>query len=114
MGDSKKVLSLLLTADKKIAALNKTFLKKIGPTDVLSFPFNSDEILGEIVISLDTAAKQARQYGLGLHEQCLVLIIHGMLHLQGFDHDTQKKEKIMRQKEKILMQVILGKIVPYL
>lgn len=114
MGDSKKDLSFLFTTDKHIAGLNKTFLKKSGPTDVLSFPFHSKEILGEIVISLDTAAQQAKKYGVGLHEQCLVLIIHGMLHLKGFDHDTHKKEKVMREKEKILMQVILGKRVPYL
>jgi probable rRNA maturation factor len=91
-------VSVLLTNDKKICELNRQFRKKNTPTDVLSFP--SFEPLndgrarsaGDLAISLDTAARQATGHGHSLDTEVRVLILHGALHLAGFDHESDSGE----------------------
>lgn len=92
--------------NKKIAHLNYLYLKKKGPTDVLSFPIYHSLLLGDIVVATDIAKKQARQKKISLRAQCLFLIIHGLLHLLGYDHLRLKDYKVMKKKEKKLWQVI--------
>jgi probable rRNA maturation factor len=81
-----------------MARLNETFRKKHGPTDVLSFPANGDrpeqgaEYIGDIAISPETAQRNARRFSRSLPVEMRILILHGMIHLAGFDHETDHGE----------------------
>jgi probable rRNA maturation factor len=85
-------ISLLLTSDRAIAALNGRFRKIHRPTDVLSFPQGQSRrkkgrlLLGDIAISVPTARRQARREGNPLPDECGLLAVHGLLHLLGHDH----------------------------
>ena len=87
-----------LISDDAMACLNQTYRKKQGPTDVLSFPARSVRrrgnatYVGDIAISPETARRNARQYSRGLSEEMRILILHGMIHLAGFDHETDEGE----------------------
>src|SRR5271168_2692645 len=95
-------ISVLLTDDDRIRELNRQFRKKNAPTDVLSFPVidwegdaangHRDKSAGDLAISLDTAARQAESFGHSLATEVKVLILHGALHLAGFDHESDSGE----------------------
>jgi len=81
----------LLASDKEIQALNRQFLGRDYPTDVLAFPEPDEDLyLGDIAISVDRAAEQARQFGHSLEEEIKILMLHGVLHLLGMDHETDR------------------------
>ena len=93
-------LTLLLTNNKEIQKLNKKYRKINKPTDVLSFHLIKKEqlnkkYLGDIVISIETARKQAHQKKKSLEEEIIMLIVHGYLHLLGYDHLSKKEAKVM-------------------
>jgi len=99
-------LSILFVDDAKIQLLNKQYRKKDMVTDVLSFPQNEGilsglnvEILGDVVISYPQAVKQAPDSDNTVYEEIIVLIIHSILHLTGYDHLTKEDDFIMREKE---------------
>ena len=100
-------ISILLLDNSQIRDLNREYRKKDKPTDVLSFPMRDEssdnvqpQLLGDIVISVETAEKQARQRNHSLYRELCFLLIHGTLHLLGYDHETSKKvEKQMQKKE---------------
>ncbi len=125
-------LSLVFTDDEHIRQLNRDWRKKDKPTDVLSFPQDFPEkafeewlitpeaqlmvalrkcknchLLGDIVISVDTAKRQAKEYGVPLEEEIKRLIVHGLVHLLGFDHERSEwdNEKF-RQAEKVLINLV--------
>jgi probable rRNA maturation factor len=82
-------VSLVLTGDRPLRALNARYRGKDNPTDVLSFPGEGGESgLGDIVISVDTAARNARAGGRTLPRELDVLALHGFLHVLGYDHET--------------------------
>ena len=82
-------VALVLGGDRLLHRLNRQYRKKDKPTDVLSFPGDGAEgSLGDIVISLDTAAKNARSLGRTLPQELDVLALHGFLHVLGHDHET--------------------------
>jgi probable rRNA maturation factor len=91
-----KELSVAFVSDRKIKELNRIFRDKNRPTDVLSFPYETDRydyletenFLGDIVISVETAEKQAKENNLTLEAEIKQLILHGILHLIGYDHET--------------------------
>lgn len=92
-------LSILLADDERIRELNRQFRKKNKPTDVLSFPAaawdqpsRSSRRLGDLAISLDTAGRQAETFGHSLATEVKVLILHGILHLAGLDHERDDGE----------------------
>lgn len=95
-----KELTVALVSDKKIRELNKIFRDKNTATDVLSFPYETDrydyleteKFLGDIVISLETARKQAQENNLSFEIEIKQLILHGILHLCGYDHDADAGE----------------------
>ena len=105
---SEKALSVLPTAaeavtvafvsDRQMRELNRMWRHKSGTTDVLSFPSSSESFenedpgLGDVVISLEQAKRQAKENGLSLNDEIAQLILHGMIHLCGFDHETDKGE----------------------
>jgi probable rRNA maturation factor len=81
-------VNILLTSDSEIQRLNREFRHKDTPTDVLSFPAAAPEAGGDIAISLQTARRQAAEAGHELLTEVKVLILHGMLHLAGHDHES--------------------------
>jgi probable rRNA maturation factor len=82
-------VALVLTGDRAVRSLNARYRGKDKPTDVLSFPGPGGEAgLGDIVISVDTAARNARAYGRSLPQELDVLALHGFLHVLGYDHET--------------------------
>ncbi|QPJ65485.1 MAG: rRNA maturation RNase YbeY [Candidatus Nitrohelix vancouverensis] len=105
-------LSLLLTDDPHIQQLNRDFRNIDSATDVLSFPQydeSDDEteryLLGDVAVSLETAQRQAPEHALELNEEVILLIIHGILHLLGYDHERSvEEEETMRNKTRELFQ----------
>ena len=92
-------VSIIFVSDTRIRRLNRQFRKKDYATDVLSFPNESEPFenenqsqLGEIVISVQRAAAQAKENGLTLSNEIEQLILHGLLHLCGYDHETDNGE----------------------
>ena len=85
-------------------ALNRQYRNKDKPTDVLSFPLADElcpNLLGDVVISIDTAQRQAQRRKHALQEEILTLLIHGILHLVGYDHEVSRSEAIrMHKKER--------------
>lgn len=102
-------LNLILADDAYITDLNARFTGRKHPTDVLSFPFSGERlpteegILGEVYISLDRATEQARDFGVSLEDEVRRLTIHGILHLLGYDHQTDEETEVMRRKEDELL-----------
>jgi len=90
--------SIMLVDDPRMALLNEQYRGKRGPTNVLSFSlreeedFSDNSPLGDVVISLDTAAREARRDGITLHRRLKILMIHGLLHLLGQDHERSDAE----------------------
>jgi probable rRNA maturation factor len=97
----KRVTNLILCSDWVIARLNRQWRQKEGPTDVLSFPFDDPQFLGEIYISLHRVRVQARRFKLSTSEELQRLLVHGLFHLQGYDHHTEKERIAMEAKERI-------------
>lgn len=95
------VVTLTLTGDREIHSLNKEYRGVDKPTDVLSFSyfdgkkFPGDDVVGEIVISLPTAKKQAKDHGKTLKQELQFLFLHGLLHVFGFDHIKKKERAAM-------------------
>lgn len=93
-------VSVTLVDDAKIHEMNQKFRGVDRPTDVLSFPLFDEEpnaegrvMLGDIVISLERAAEQAKAYGHSFAREVAFLTVHSMLHLMGYDHETSKEEE---------------------
>lgn len=93
-------LSIMLTDDAGIRELNRRYRAKDKPTDVLSFPMNDGVVLGDIVISLPRAAAQAGEFGCTEAEELARLLVHGLLHLIGYEHvNGGWQARKMREKE---------------
>jgi probable rRNA maturation factor len=93
-------VDVLLSGDSTLRDLNKNFRGKNKPTDVLSFPAPSafaSKHAGDLAISLDTAARQAATYGHTLRDEIKILLLHGLLHLSGEDHETDNGEMATRE-----------------
>ena len=107
--DYEGEVSIMFVDDEEIHKLNKMHRDKDMPTDVLSFPQypslkDDDEvdpyiILGDVVISTETAMRQAESFGHSLMREIGFLVVHSMFHLFGYDHDTEEHTKEMREKE---------------
>jgi len=104
-------LSILLCGDKTITALNSQYRNKFEPTDILSFTLGETVqeggktvyLPGDIVISLDTLRENAKYFNSGEDEELRRLLIHGILHLDGMDHETtDKEEPMLAYQEEIL------------
>jgi len=95
-------ISLVVCDDPFIEHLNITYKKRKGPTDVLSFPVSEKEShpggtreLGDIIISLDTASHQASELGHSVKEEFMLLYVHGLLHILGYNHKNRREERVM-------------------
>lgn len=109
-------LSILFVTDEEITRLNELYLKRSGPTNVISFPMRSPdipgihpEILGDVVISMETAGREAGQEGISLEAKTDWLLVHGILHLLGYDHEKAKDARGMFKKEKELLDLLRRK-----
>lgn len=92
-------LSIAIVDDAGIQELNSKYRGIDSPTDVLSFPQEDDRILGDVVISLETAERQASEEGRPLKEELCILLIHGVLHLLGYDHEEEEEAEEMEERE---------------
>jgi len=107
-------LSIVLIDDNEMADLNQTYRNKTGPTNVLSFPMHegdfadlNPEILGDVVISMDTTNREAQEMGLTMEQRFYFLLIHGVLHLFGFDHERDDEAAAeMDEKTEALFKTI--------
>ncbi|HEY1808716.1 MAG TPA: rRNA maturation RNase YbeY [Acidobacteriaceae bacterium] len=94
-------VSVLLTGDARIRRLNRQFRRKDKPTDVLSFPApdlpGDHSVAGDLAISVETAARQAEDLGHSLGVEVQVLILHGLLHLAGYDHERDSGQMARRE-----------------
>ena len=104
--------SLTLVSDDEIRSLNRQYRQIDKSTDVLSFvmsepnPETKAVVLGDVIISLPTAERQARQYGHKLERELAFLTVHGMLHLLGYDHIDKADERVMFAKQEAVLQKI--------
>lgn len=106
LGEAQRAVGLagavdvLLANDRTLRQLNRDFRGKDKATDVLSFPAAEElqgEFAGDLAISLDTATRQAREHGHTLRDEVCVLLLHGLLHLSGMDHETDQGEMAARE-----------------
>ena len=119
--DSKLCVTVTLTTPKTIQEINKQYRNIDRATDVLSFPmfekdeldkkiqendFENEDILGDIVVSVEKVNEQAIEYGHSFERELSYMIVHGFYHLMGYDHIEEDDKKIMRKKE----ENILGKL----
>lgn len=113
--DPKAEVSLLFVDDAGIREMNLAYRGKDASTDVLSFPmYEADEaideeeeiLLGDIIISLETAVVQSKDFGHDLEREVMYLLVHGLLHLMGYDHMEEADKEQMRQREEALLAVI--------
>ena len=109
LGHSRSELSVALVGDREIAELNHQYRGEKSATDVLSFSLVEGDhadhrggLLGDVVISLETARRQARERHRGLDEELARLLIHGVLHLLGHDHEEEAEWRLMRAEERRL------------
>ena len=95
--------SVALVSDLRIAALNRRYRGLARPTDVLAFAAEGNGYLGDVVISAPTARRQARRYRHSLEEEIELLMLHGLLHLMGYNHETDhgrmnRRERALRRR----------------
>ncbi|MFW5999465.1 MAG: rRNA maturation RNase YbeY [Halanaerobiaceae bacterium] len=101
-GYNNAEVSVVFTDNEQIKKLNKKYRKKNEPTDVLSFPLD-DNLLGDIIISIERAREQAEEYGHSDRREISYLFVHGLLHLFGYGHDNVTDKKQMRKKEERIL-----------
>ncbi|MEA1940842.1 MAG: rRNA maturation RNase YbeY [Pseudomonadota bacterium] len=108
------VVAILLTGDEAVAALNAEFRDRDGPTNVLSFPAgaHADNHLGDIALASGVVAREAAARGIDVADHLRHLIIHGFLHLQGYDHQDDDDAEIMEDLERKAL-ARLGVADPY-
>ena len=106
-------LSVLLCDDATIHALNRDYRKKNKPTDVLAFAMRegddghlAGDLLGDVIISLETATRQAKERGVVTRDEVMMLLAHGLLHLLGWDHQTDADDQRMRAETDRMLAVI--------
>ena len=115
-------LSVLLTNDGAIRSLNRDFRRQNSPTDVLAFPLEDPtpglrsapgtRVLGDVVISIDAAQRQARELGHSLHNEIMWLLAHGLLHLLGYDHGTTADRRRMDEMTGRLVEAATSGAAP--
>lgn len=117
VGESRSELSLELAGDRHMRRLNREYRKKDRPTDVLAFPIREavmprglclvTQMLGDVVISLPTAVRHAKEAGRSIDDELAMLLVHGVLHLCGYDHERNPREAArMSRRERALLRLI--------
>ena len=119
--DSKLIITFTLTTPEEIRKINKKYRKIDKATDVLSFPmfekqeldekikkqdFKYEDVLGDIIISIDKVKEQAEEYGHSFERELSYMVVHGFYHLMGYDHIEEEDKKIMRPKEEKILNAL--------
>ncbi|MDL1964063.1 MAG: rRNA maturation RNase YbeY [Deltaproteobacteria bacterium] len=107
-------LSILIVNDSRIEALNKQYFNRHGPTNVIAFPMRegkfaniTPQLLGDVIISVETAYQEGINAEISVEERFIQLLIHGILHLFGYDHETTEQEALkMEKKSEEIMKLI--------
>jgi rRNA maturation RNase YbeY len=111
-GEADAELSLELVGDGRMRRLNRLYRGRDASTDVLAFPMREaagprSSLLGDVVISLPTAARRAAEAGRRLDDELAALLIHGVLHLLGYDHERSAREAVrMRRRERAVRKAV--------
>lgn len=118
---SKLLITITLTTKEEIRQINKTYRNIDKPTDVLSFPmfekeeldrkikendFMHEDVLGDIIISIEQVENQAKEYGHSFERELSYMIVHGFYHLMGYDHIEEKDKEKMRPKEEKILNIL--------
>jgi rRNA maturation RNase YbeY len=112
VGEASAELGILFVGDHRMRSLNRQYRGKDRTTDVLAFamreaPHSSADLLGDVVIAVPTAVRQAKQGQRSLDEELTVLLVHGILHLCGYDHERGEKEaRRMHRRERMVLRSI--------
>ena len=116
--DSKLIMTITFTTPEEIRKINKKYRKIDRATDVLSFPmfekaeldekiknkdFLYEDVLGDVIISIDKVKEQAEEYGHSFERELSYMLVHGFYHLMGYDHIKEEDKKIMRPKEEKIL-----------
>lgn len=117
LGSPEAELSILFVDDAAIAQLNRQYLSRSGPTNVIAFAMRegefadvSPQLLGDVVISLETAEREGNESGIALEDRLDELLVHGILHLFGYDHEKNTADaRVMAEKSAALMELIRTK-----
>ena len=119
--DSKLIITITFTTPEEIRKINKKYRKIDRATDVLSFPmfekqeleekiknkdFLYEDVLGDIIISIDKVKEQAEEYGHSFERELSYMLVHGFYHLMGYDHIEEEDKKIMRPKEEKVLNTL--------
>jgi probable rRNA maturation factor len=108
-GGAKGTLTILLSGDEKLRDLNVTFRGKDKATNVLSFPARQDDYLGDVAVAYGVTSAEARAQKKSFADHATHLVVHGVLHLLGYDHGTTRAAKIMEPLEtEILSELGIG------
>ena len=107
-------ISILIVDDPQMEKLNWKYLNRNGPTNVIAFPMRegefshlSPQLLGDVVISTETAAKEAQNSDMSVEQRLKELLVHGILHLLGYDHETSEQDaRKMEEKSQKLLELI--------
>lgn len=106
-------VSLSFVTNEEIHELNKEYRNVDSETDVLSFPVDQDflfeggpNLLGDVIISIEKAVEQAREYGHSFEREMVYLTVHSIFHLLGYDHMNEDEKQIMRKKEEDIMTIL--------
>ncbi|PJA47590.1 rRNA maturation RNase YbeY [Candidatus Uhrbacteria bacterium CG_4_9_14_3_um_filter_36_7] len=95
----KGILSIAFVSERTMCFLNETYYGRKGVTDVLSFSFKTNELFGEIILCFPELKRQAKVHKHSAHQEIVILLIHGLLHLFDFDHQTLLQKHRMEKKE---------------
>jgi len=114
LGSTDGELSILIVDDSQIEPLNRKYLGRHGATNVIAFPMRTDqfpniqpELLGDVVISIETAAREGVIAGISTERRFVQLLVHGILHLFGYDHEEPEQEaKTMEEKSNEILKLI--------
>ena len=114
---ARSELCVSLVSDGDMRELNRQYRQIDTTTDVLCFPQKSEvnpDLLGDIVISYQTAVRHSRRLEITVEEELRLLLVHAVLHLLGFDHKKKKEREVMREKEKDVLDYLSKKGVTFL
>ncbi|MEJ2283391.1 MAG: rRNA maturation RNase YbeY [Desulfobacterales bacterium] len=114
LGCPDSELSILIVDDPQIEKLNRQHLNRTGPTNVIAFAMHEGEfpdlsphLLGDVVISTDTAASEAQTAAISMEQRFDELLVHGILHLMGYDHETSEEEaRLMEDKSREILALL--------
>ena len=118
---SKMIITITLTTPENIKKINKEYRNIDRATDVLSFPmfekeeltkkiknqeFMHEDVLGDIIISIEKVEEQAKEYGHSFERELSYMVVHGFYHLMGYDHMTEEEKTEMRKKEDVILTAL--------